>query len=153
MKTLEHILGEQPFFKGLDLPYLNLIAGCSSNTVFRPEEFIFYAGEEANTFYIIRYGRVAIQACAPERGIVIIQSIGPGEALGWSWLFPPHRWRFDARALELTRAIALDGECLRKKCEEDPKLGYELMKRFAVIISKRLQATLVQLLDMYGVRS
>jgi CRP-like cAMP-binding protein len=73
--------------------------------------------------------------------------------LGWSWLFPPYRWHFDARALELTRAIALDGKCLREKCEEDHDLGYELVKRVAQIIMERLQATRLQLLDVYGVHA
>jgi CRP/FNR family cyclic AMP-dependent transcriptional regulator len=63
---------------------------------------------------------------------------------------PPYRWHFDARAVELTRAIALDGECLRGKCEEDHDLGYEIMKRFALVIAERLEATRLQLLDVYG---
>jgi hypothetical protein len=76
--------------------------------------------------------------------------LGEGEILGWSWLIPPYNWHFDARAVELTRAIALDGKCLRNKCEQDHDLGYELLKRFAHIMEQRLQATRLQLLDVYG---
>jgi CRP/FNR family transcriptional regulator, cyclic AMP receptor protein len=85
--------------------------------------------------------------------MLTIQTLGVGEVLGWSWLFPPYRWLFDARTIELTRAIALDGKCLRAKCDEDHHLGYEMVKRFAQVIIERLQASRLQLLDVYGVRS
>ena len=150
METLERILIEHPFFKGLETQYLQLIIGCASNVRFNAGQFIFREGEEANQFYLIRYGKVALEIFSPERGPITIQTLSEGEVLGWSWLFPPHHWHFDARALELTRAIALDGECLRKKCEEDHNLGYELTKRFAQIIEQRLEFTRLQLLDVYG---
>ena len=153
METLERILSEHPFLKGLDKSYIELIVGCASNVRFNAGEFIFREGEEANKFYFIRHGRVALEIFVPERGAITIQTLGEGDVLGWSWLFPPYRWHFDARALELTRAIALDGKCLREKCEENHDLGYELMKRFAHVIEERLQATRIQLLDIYGVRS
>jgi CRP-like cAMP-binding protein len=79
--------------------------------------------------------------------------LAAGEVLGWSWLIPPYHWKFDARAIEQTRALALDGKCLRTKCEEDHDLGYELLKRFAQIMEERLQATRLQLLDVYGLRA
>ena len=150
METLERILIEHPFFKGLETQYLQLIIGCASNVRFNAGQFIFREGEEANQFYLIRYGKVALEIFSPNRGPITIQTLREGEVLGWSWLFPPYQWHFDARALELTRAIALDGECLRKKCEEDHNLGYELMKRFAQIIEQRLEFTRLQLLDVYG---
>lgn len=153
METLERILAEHPFFNGLKTHYLQLIVGCASNVRFNAGEFIFHEGEEANEFYLIRHGKVALEIFAPPRGPLTIQTIGEGEILGFSWLIPPHRWRFDARALELTRAIALDGKCLRTKCEEDQGLGYQLMKRFAHIVEQRLQATRLQLLDLYGSHS
>lgn len=150
MQTLEPILAEHPFFKDLEPCHLQLIAGCASNVRFNAGQFIFHEGDEANQFYLICHGRVALEISALERGSIVIQTIGEGEVLGWSWIFPPYRWHFDARAVELTRAIALDGECLRTKCEEDHNLGYECLKRFADIIMQRLQATRLQLLDLYG---
>jgi hypothetical protein len=81
---------------------------------------------------------------------MMITTLGAGELVGWSWLFPPYRWHFDARATELTRTIAFDGACLRDKCEQDHDLGYELMRRFASLMLDRLQATRLQLLDVYG---
>ena len=149
METLQRILAEHPFFKDLETPYLQLLAECASNVRFNAGEVIFREGEAADLFYLIRHGKVAVEMYAPNRGPVIIQTLGEGDLLGWSWLIEPYRWRFEARAVELTRAVALDGACLRGKCEEDHNLGYELMKRIAHVIEHRLQATRLQLLDVY----
>ncbi len=153
METLERILAEHPFFAGLDARHIQLIVGCATNVRFDAGQFIFREGEEANEFYVIRHGKVALEIFVPGRGPVTIQTLGEGEILGWSWLIPPYHWHFNARAIELTRAIALDGKCLRAKCEDDHDLGYELLKRFAHIVEQRLQATRLQLLDVYGVHS
>jgi len=150
METLERILAEHPFFKGLEEPYLQLLVGCASNVRFNAGEVVFREGEEANRFYLIRQGKVAVETFAPGRGPIIMQTLGEGEVLGWSWLIAPYRWRFDGRAVELTRAIALDGECLRGKCEEDHNLGYELMKRVSHVMEKLVEATRLQLVDVYG---
>jgi CRP-like cAMP-binding protein len=115
--------------------------------------FVFREGGDADQFYLIQQGKVALKIFAPERGSITIQTLGEGDVLGWSWLFPPYRWYFDARTLERTNAIAFNGACLRAKMEENPDLGYELMKRFARIIEQRLQATRLQLLDIYGVHA
>jgi len=153
METLEPLLAEHPFLKSIEPRYLQLIVGCASNARFNPGEFLFHEGEEANQFYIIRHGKVALEVFAPERGPIIIDTLGEGDIIGWSWLIPPYYWRFDARAVELTRAIALDGKCLRTKCEQDHDLGYELLKRFSSIVVERLEATRLQLLDIYSVHS
>lgn len=152
-QTVEPILAQHPFVKDLDPRHLGIIVGCASNVRFDAGTYIFREGQEANQFYIIRHGKVALELFAAERGVLTIQTLGVGEVLGWSWLFAPYQWLFDARALELTRAIALDGKCLRGKCDEDHSLGYEMVKRFAQVIIERLQAARLQLLDVYGVRS
>ena len=153
MHTLEPILAEHPFLKGLRQEHLELLVGCASNVRFEAGAFVFRQGQEANHFYILRDGKVAVELFAPQRGAVAIDTYGEGDVLGWSWLIPPYHWRFDARAIEPTRAISLDARCMRTKCEDDHELGYELMKRFARIIEQRLDATRWQLLDVYGVRS
>ena len=89
----------------------------------------------------------------PQRGFATLQTVSEGEVLGWSWLLPPYRWRFGARTLQPTRALAFDGKCLRGKCEEDHDLGYELLKRFTNVVTERLEATRLQLLDLYGASS
>ena len=104
----------------------------------------------ADQFFLIRHGRVAFEVTVPGRGAMRFLTIDPGEIAGISWLVPPYRWNYDAKALELTRAIALDAKCLRGKCEEDHHLGYELMKRFVPELVRRLHTTRLQLLDVYG---
>ncbi len=150
MGTLETVLAEHPFLKGFAPPYIELIAGCASNVRFNKGDFIFREDEEADRFYLIRHGLVALDVFVPQRGPVTIDTIQEGEVLGWSWLFPPYRWHFDARALQLTRAVAFDGKCLREKCETDTNLGYDLVKRFSLVIMQRLQSARLQLLDLYG---
>jgi CRP/FNR family cyclic AMP-dependent transcriptional regulator len=149
METLEPLLAAHPFLKNLDQKYIQLVAGCASNVRFEAEQYIFRENEEADQFYIIRQGKVALEIYTPDRGPIIIETLEDGDVLGWSWLIPPYQWRFDARALELTRAIALDGKCLRTKCENDHDLGYELLKRFSSIVDQRLESTRFRLLDLY----
>jgi CRP-like cAMP-binding protein len=98
---------------------------------------------------LIRHGKVALEVHAPKRGPITIQTLSEGEVLGWSWLVRPYHWHFDARAVEVTRAIALDGECLRQKSENDCCLGYELLKRFSQLMVERLQAARFQLVNIY----
>lgn len=150
MGTIETILTEHPFLKGLAAPYIELIAACASNVRFNKGDYIFREEEEADRFYMVRHGLVALDVYVPQRGPVTIDTIQEGEVLGWSWLFPPYRWHFDARALQLTRAVAFDGKCLRERCDEDTHLGYELLKRFSLVIMQRLQSARLQLLDLYG---
>ncbi|HET7442735.1 MAG TPA: cyclic nucleotide-binding domain-containing protein [Terriglobales bacterium] len=153
METLEAILAKHPFFDRLEQRHLDLLVGCASNVRVDAGQFILREGEEANHFYLIRHGKVALEIFAGHRGPITVETLEDGDIVGWSWLFPPYRWRFDARAVEITRAIALDGKCLRTKSEQDHDLGYELLKRFARIVEERLQATRLQLLDVYEVRS
>ncbi len=152
MKTLEPLIAEHPFFKNLDKSYLELIVGCASNVRFDAGQFIFREGEEANQFYIVRQGKVVLESCAPGREPIRLQTFSDGEILGWSWLVPPYHWQFDAQAVELTRAIIFDGECLRNKCQEDHNFGYELLSRLIPEIGKGLEAARMQLLDVYGVQ-
>jgi len=150
MENLERILSEHPFLSGMDARHLQLLVGCASNVAFKAGEYIFREGQPADKFYFIRHGLVHVLTHVPQKGSIIIRSRDAGEIFGWSWLIPPYRWHFDARAVEVTRAIALDGKCLRDKCEEDHDLGYEIMKRFAFVIAERLEQTRLQLLDVYG---
>jgi CRP-like cAMP-binding protein len=106
-------------------------------------------GEPADKFYLIREGRVAIEIDTASHHSITIQTIQGGNILGWSWLIPPHYNRFSGRATEDVRAIALDGKCLRGKCEENHDLGYELLKRLAAIFTQRLEETRQQLINIY----
>jgi CRP-like cAMP-binding protein len=148
--TLEKVLTEHPFFAGMAEEHLDTVTGCVANVVFPPGEFIFREGQAADRFFVIREGKVAVEVFVPNKGPVTIETIEGGEMLGWSWLFAPYRSRFDARALNAVRALSLDGACLRTKCEKDPELGYQLLKRFTEVVVSRLEATRMQLLDLYG---
>ena len=149
-RRLDEILADVPFLAGLSAHELALLAGCASNVHFDEGEVLFREGDAANSFYVVRHGSVALELHVPARGGMTIETIEAGEVIGWSWLFPPYRWHFDARALSSVRATAFDGECLRGKCEDDPALGYDLMKRFAQVLIERLQWTRLRLLDVYG---
>lgn len=149
METLEPILSKHPFFAGLDKPYLKLITGCASNARFNAGEYLFREGQEAKQFFIIREGKVAIEIMIPGHGAKMLYTHDAGDVVGWSWLFSPYHWCLDCRALEKTRVIALDGVCLRNKCEQDHVLGYEFMKRFTYKIEYSLNHARMQLVEMH----
>ena len=153
METLRPILAQHPFFRDLEERHLELIVGCASNVRFNAGDFIFRHGEEANEFFLIREGMVSLEMFVTGRGAVKVQTMSEGEVLGWSWLVPPYRWMFDAHATELTRAIALDGKCLRNKSEQDHDLGYQLLKRFATVVQENLDAARLQILNIYEVNA
>ncbi len=150
MTTLEPLLVRHEFFRDLEPAYLSLLVGCASNVRFAGGTFLFREGEPAQQFFLIREGKVALEIAAPGRGHLVVQTVGEGGLVGVSWLFPPYRYQFDARATSPVRALALDGVCLRGHCEQDNRLGYELMQRFTRIAVQRLQATRLQMLDVYG---
>ena len=149
-KDIESLLTEHSFFKGFAPAYRAIIAGCGRNVHIDAGQFLAKTGESANQFFAIRHGRASIEIHSNERGPLMLQTVEAGEVVGWSWLFPPYRWNFDVRALEELRAISFDGECLRGKCERDPAMGYDFMKRFARVFMERLETTRLQLLDLYG---
>jgi CRP-like cAMP-binding protein len=152
VRTIEEYLPEHPFFAGLDERWTDLVSGCASNAHLSPGRYLFREGAPADTFYVIRHGRIAIETATPT-GSVVIDSAHEGDVIGWSWLVPPYRWTFDARATEETSLIAFDGACLRGKCEADPELGYALLQRVVQVMSARLQSARVRLLDLYGTRT
>jgi CRP-like cAMP-binding protein len=150
MQTIDQLVAESPVFEGLTQEQLEFIAGCAQNTGFKAGERLFREGDPADTFYLVRKGRVSLSTHAPARGSVVIETLDPGEIVGWSWIFPPYVWHFDARAVDEVRVVSFDGACLRGKCESDHALGYELMRRFAGVMIDRLLHTRLRLLDLYG---
>jgi CRP/FNR family cyclic AMP-dependent transcriptional regulator len=150
VQTIEQLLAEAPAFNGMLEEHLTLIAGCARNTTFEDGSYLMREGDPADTFFVIRHGRVAMEIFVPQRGAVTIETIDDGDLLGWSWLVPPFRQHLDARAVGNVHTVAFDAACLRGKSDTDPVLGYELMRRFIPVIVERLQATRVRLLDVYG---
>ena len=150
MQTLDELIATSPVFEGMSDEYLKLVAGCGRNVHFDADAYLLREGDPADTFFLIRHGTVALEVHGPGRGAIVIETLHPGDAVGWSWLFAPYRWQLDARTIESCSLVALDGACLRGKCEADHELGYQLMSRFAADLVDRLQATRMQLLDVYG---
>ena len=149
-KSIETRITEQPFFKDLDPDYIKLFASCASEVTFKNGHFLLTQGNDADYFYMITDGKVHIEAEAGDRGQITIENLCAGDILGWSWLIPPYKWRFDALAVEPTSAIAFDGKQLRKLCEENKPFGYEMLKRMIHIITHRLLSTRMKLMEFYG---
>jgi CRP/FNR family cyclic AMP-dependent transcriptional regulator len=149
-KDMRALVESHPFMRGVSAGSLELVVGCSRNLAFAPGSLLCAEGESADTFYLLRRGRVSIDVHAPGQGAIVIETVGPGDVVGWSWLVPPFRWTFDARALDEVGCIAIDGACLRAKTLTDPSLGFELLSRVSLTLLARLQATRMRLLDLYG---
>jgi len=150
MRTLDALITESPVFADLEPEHLELIAGCAKNVGFEADERLFKEGDEANSFYLVRHGLVALEQYVPNRGMLTVETVGPGEIAGWSWLVPPYRWQLGARAVEPTRAVEFDGACLRGKCADDPELGYLLLTRISAALVQVLSSARLQLADVYG---
>ncbi len=141
MESFERPLMQHAFLAGLERRYQRQLAGLASNKTFKAQQMIFHEGGPANELYLISKGKVAIETALLGCDAVQVQTLGEGDVLGWSWLLPPYQWHYSARALEPTQSIALDGAALRTLCEQDHDLGYEMMRRFALVIVQRLVAT------------
>jgi CRP-like cAMP-binding protein len=148
---LDQLIREHPFFEGMDEDTLTLIAGCAANERFDAGQYIFREGQPADKFYMVRHGTVALEVRAPGRDSIVLQTCDDGDVMGWSWLVPPFRWKWDARATKLSRLVSFDGICLRGKLDADPALGYAMYKRFVRVIAERLSYARLQMLDLYGV--
>lgn len=150
MKKIVDILSEHTFFQDLSKEHLEFIAGCGKNVVFEEKEVIAKPGDAADDFYVIRHGQAALILEIPPHKPFIFQTLGENEILGLSWLIPPYRWTITAQARQTLRAIAIDGACLREKCEKDPILGFKLMKHLVEVLVAREEAARLHLLDIYG---
>ncbi|HYD29863.1 MAG TPA: cyclic nucleotide-binding domain-containing protein [Azospirillaceae bacterium] len=147
VEGLGRYLAEHPFLKDMSQDSRGIVVGCAANEVFKAGEVIFREGGPADKFYLIRNGAVAIEVHVPGHEALVVETLHDGDILGWSWLIAPYKWAFDARANEVTRVISLDGKCLRAKCEADPKLGYEIYKRFIPVMAHRLSETRHRLIE------
>jgi CRP-like cAMP-binding protein len=117
---------------------------------YEPDEMILREGKAADAFFLILGGLVAIELLLPDRGVLRLQTVGAGEVIGWSWLVPPYRWEFDARAVSRTSAVLLDGRKLRDLFESDHSLGFHFVRDLLTVVAERLKAARLQLLDIYG---
>jgi CRP/FNR family transcriptional regulator, cyclic AMP receptor protein len=144
------LLGKHPWMAGLAVEQVDRIGRHAHEMRLPPGHVIFGEGEHADRFWLIREGQVALTLDVPGRGTMLIENLGPGDCLGWSWLFPPYRWRFGAVTVRETRAIEIDGPGVRAECDEDPALCAAVHRRVSAVAVERLQATRLRLLDLYG---
>lgn len=153
MKDLDKLLAEHPLFAGLGEDMQALVAGCGQNVHVAPGDYLFRTGGPADRFYLVRRGLVALELVGTGGHRLVVDTVRAGGVVGLSWLIPPYRWYLDARAVEPTDAIGLDAACLRAKCDADPRVGYLLLQRVAHEMYGRMQASRLQMLDVYGAHS
>jgi CRP/FNR family cyclic AMP-dependent transcriptional regulator len=137
--SIGQYLTDNDFFSGLASDYAEFLAAHARTRRLRKDEVLFHHGTPANRFYLIAAGSISIEVAAIEGPSLQLQLLGPGAVIGWSWLIAPYRWAFQARAEEPTEIVEFDGEAVLARCEEDPRFGYELLKRFSALMSERLQ--------------
>jgi CRP-like cAMP-binding protein len=149
MEDLHRVLDAHQFLRGLSEEHTRVIVSCVKNVRFREGDFLLHEGQAADVFYLLRTGRVGLEIHVPGRGATQMESLGPGDVLGLSWLVPPHRAHVDARALEPVVTLAFDGACLRGKMDADPTLGYALTRRVLAEAYKRLERVRLARVDLY----
>ncbi len=135
------------FLRNLSEQHRMLLASGMRPFKAAPGEVLAQEGQAATAFYLIQSGQASLGTHTADHGLRAIQTVGPGDIVGWSWLVPPHRWQFECRALTPVQGIVFDAEWLREKCEQDHELGYHLLKELLTVIAGRLAATRLQLLD------
>ena len=151
MKTfsIAEVLTKHDFFSGLRPEHIDFISGCASIMQFPKGKFMLMAGDPSSHFYLIRSGHAVVEIETGNQ-IRVINSPGPDDLVGWSWILPPATWRYDVRVTEDVSAIAFDAECVRKKCDEDFEFGYYVYREILKIVIERLMASRIQMLDMYA---
>lgn len=148
MSTVQQIIKEHPFLRSFSREYVEILCDCAQEKQFEAGELIFREGDIADRFYLILSGKVVLATELPSHGHLTVQQLGPDDVLGWSWLFPPYVWHFQASTLETTRTICFNGAHLLILCERNHEFGYDLMKRLAQVLIQRLQATQKQLANL-----
>ena len=143
-------LASHPFVHGMSHDQLGMLADAASDVTFPARHRLFEDGGYATRFWLIQSGHVSLDLHVPGEGPVVIETIGMGELLGWSWLFPPYKWAFGAVAVTSVEAFEFDAPAVREACVADPGLGHELNQRIAQVLAKRLQATRIRLISRSG---
>lgn len=138
-KNIEQRVAAHPFLKGMEAHQLAVLSQSAMPTEFNAGQLVFKAGDPANGFYLLESGAVSIEASERDNKPVVVDVVRAGEPLGWSWIFEPYHWQFDARATEPTRVICFSGILLRQHREEDLTLSHELFKRMCEVMVRRLQ--------------
>ena len=149
-QTIEDYLSTHAFFSGMEGSFVKFLSNSATELRIKEGEVLFQQGKRADKFYLLRNGRISVQVPALMGPVLEIQALDKDQILGWSWLIPPYRWNFLARALEDSDLLEFDGSAILARCEEDPNFGYELFKRFASLMSERLDAARQKMMDQWN---
>lgn len=147
--SLTSMLLHHPFFEGFTEEQLSKLSSCAFTEEFKQGDLLIEEGKEADKFYLLRMGDIALTTYIPTQGQVTIQTLHAGDILGWSWLYPPFVWHFSGLAQVPVFAIGFDAECVRELAWEDEPFGLQLMHHFGQIMLRRLQNARRQMLDVY----
>jgi CRP/FNR family transcriptional regulator, cyclic AMP receptor protein len=150
MEAIDNLISAHPFWKDLNPQVLHVLKECSSTMTFGVGQPVMQAGFEAEHFYLVIRGHVSVEMFMPGKGIITLQTIGPGEVLGWSWFFPPYRWHFNANSRDITETVVFDARKLREYAAENHDFGYDLASRIAQVMLQRLQATRLRLVEYHA---
>ena len=148
--TLRELVESQRFCRGLSPGQCDGLAACAEARHYAPGDYLLRQHAPADTFYLVLEGQVEVKLALPGQGIVTLETVGPDEAVGWSWFQPPYRCQFDARAVTAVRVLAFDADRLRALMERDPVVGYAVLKTLVVTLSERVQSCRLQVLDVYA---
>lgn len=144
------VVNEHPFLHGLHGKLRSLLVDCSADEIFQPGAYLLREGAVADKFFLVRRGLVAVEVAVPVRPPIVVETVNEGEVLGWSWMIPPYRTVFSARAQAEVETLTFNAQCLRAAMEADPELGYAISKRLLPVMAHRLTAARLQMLDLYG---
>ncbi len=150
MSSIEEYLSSHKFFMGLDESFIKFLADNATELTIKEDKVLFQQGKTADRFYLLRSGQISVQVPALVGPTLELQLLGANQILGWSWLIPPYRWNFMARAVEDTDLLEFDGSAILDRCEKDPRFGYELFKRFTALMSTRLEAARQKMMGQWN---
>jgi CRP/FNR family cyclic AMP-dependent transcriptional regulator len=145
--SVRKYLTDSVFFGGLDPEFIDFLAEHAAVRQLREGQVLFRYGDRATHFYVVLSGEMSVEVAAIEGPPLVVQDLGPDQVLGWSWLISPNRWTFQARARAATDILEFDGDAVLSRCEDDPRFGYELLKRFSGLMSERLHFARQKMMD------
>jgi CRP-like cAMP-binding protein len=149
VESLARALKEHALLQELAPEHIEFVSGCTKNVRFKEGEFLYREGDQADQVLLIRSGKVSLELDAAQRGVVVLETVHSGAVLGWSAVFPPHRWNMDARAARDVLVFSIDGKCLRDKLEQDHGFGYAFTRMMLRVVHRRLERLRLQQLDVY----
>jgi len=153
LQTPQHDIGaavlSHPLFRGLAGELQSRVIEGATIREIDSQHLVFHQDKQASELFLVLDGAVDVEIPALVGAPALIQTLGPGSALGWSWMFAPHRWHFDARAAVPTTLLCVDARALRDYCDAHPAQGYELVKRVAAMMMERLDAARQRVIRLY----